>query len=447
MVGEMSSEAIVDLCRRYTMFDWSLQSAVRPVALDRADGVYCWDPEGNRYLDLNSQLMCVNIGYGNKKVVQAISEQAARLPYVAPTHATQVRGELGRLMAEISPGNLTKSLFTAGGAEANENAIKIARMYTGRHKILSRYRSFHGSTAGAITLTGEPRRWASEPGLPGVVHFLDPYCYRCPFGQEPDSCRMECVKHLEEVIAYEGPGNIAAVMIETVTGTNGIIVPPRDYMSQVRRICDKHGILLIADEVMCGFGRTGEWFAVNHWNVVPDIMTVAKGINAGYVPLGATVVSEPIGQFFEEHVYWSGFTYSAHALACAAAIATIGAYKEDRIIENGRKMGVVLGQGLQRLKDKHPSVGDVRQIGLFSCLELVKNRETKEPLVPFAAKAGETGPTDRLGGFLRKNGVLTFIRWYIVHVNPPLVINEQQLTEGLEVLDRGLELTDAAVEG
>lgn len=444
-VQKLSAEEIVRLCREYTLFDWSAQSKVKPIPVDRAEGVYFWDTNGKRYIDFNSQLMNVNIGHNNKKVIQAIKDQLDKLVYTSPFHATDVRGLLGRLLAEVTPGNLKKSFFTLGGAEANENAVKIARFFTGKHKVLARYRSFHGSTGAASTLTGDPRRWPVEPGVPGIIHFLDPYCYRCPFGQLLETCRLECAKHLEEVIMYEGPQTIAAVFIETVTGTNGIIVPPKDYLQRVRSICDKNDILLVCDEVMSGFGRCGEWFAVDHWKVMPDIMTVAKGLTSGYVPLGAVIVTEKIGNYFEDHVLYAGLTYNSHPLGCAAAIATINVYKEEGLIENARKMGKVLGKELEKLKAKHPSIGDVRYIGLFSMIEFVKNRKTKEPLAPFNAKPEEMGAMSRLEHFLLDNGLYTMVRWNNVHLNPPLCIIEEQIMEGLRILDRGLAITDEAV--
>ncbi len=441
----LSTEEIIRLCREYTLFDWSMQSGVNPIVVDRAEGVYFWDTDGKRYMDFNSQLMNVNIGHNNRKVIQAIKDQLDKLVYVSPYHATDVRGLLGRLLAEVTPGSLKKSFFTVGGAEANENAVKIARFFTGKHKILARYRSFHGSTGAAISLTGEPRRWPAEPGAPGIVHFLDPYCYRCPFGQRPETCRLECARHLEEVIMYEGPQNIAAVFMETVTGTNGIIIPPGDYLQQVRSICDKNNILLICDEVMSGFGRCGEWFAVNRWEVTPDIMTCAKGLTSGYVPLGAVILTEKVARYFEDHPLYAGLTYSSHALGCATAIATIKTYREDGLIENAREMGKILGKGLERLKAKHPSIGDVRYIGLFSIIELIKNHETKEPLAPFNAKPQEMGAMGSLEHFLRENGFYTMVRWNNVHLNPPLCITEEQILEGLKIVDKGLEITDAAV--
>jgi taurine---2-oxoglutarate transaminase len=441
----LSAEEIIRLCREYTLFEWSVQSNVKPIPVDRAEGIYFWDTNGKRYIDFNSQLMNVNIGHNNKKVIQAIKNQLDKLVYTSPFHATDVRGLLGKLLAEITPGDLKKSFFTLGGAEANENAVKISRFYTGKHKILARYRSFHGGTAAAITLTGDPRRWPVEPGVPGIIHFLDPFCYRCPFGQLVETCELECAKHLEEVIMYEGAQTIAAVLIETVTGTNGIIVPPKDYLQQVRSICDKNSILLVCDEVMSGFGRCGEWFAVDHWKVTPDIISCAKGLTCAYFPLGAVILSEKIGSYFEDHPFYAGLTCNSHALGCATAIATINVYKEEGLIENARKMGKVLGRELEKLKAKHPSIGDVRYIGLFSMIEFVKNRKTKEPLAPFNAKLEEMGAMSLLDRFLRENGFYSMVRWNNLHLNPPLCITEDQIMEGLSIVDKGLAITDEAV--
>ncbi len=430
----LTAKEIVELNKEYTFYSWSNQGQVNPIPMVRAEGVYFWDAEGKRYLDFASQLVNTNVGHQHPKVVKAIQDQAAKLTFASPGMATEPRGLLGKKLAEITPGDLKKTFFTLGGAEANENAIKIARFYTGRHKILARYRSYHGATHGAMALTGDYRRLPVEPAIPGVVHFLDPYCYRCPFGQNGDrnNCCKQCIKHVEEIIEYEGPDQIAAIFMEGVTGTNGLIIPPDDYWPRIREICDKYGILLVSDEVMSGWGRTGEWFAVNHWGVVPDIITTAKGITSGYVPLGAVIVREKIAKFFDDKVLYAGLTYSGHALACAAALATIEAYEEDKIFENAKKVGKHLGECLEELKSKHPSVGDVRYIGLFSALELVKNRETKEPL--------DITP---LKNFLIANGVYVFNFKNILFVVPPLIITEEQLDEGLNLVDEGLaELMD-----
>ncbi len=431
----LSAEEIIALNKEYTFFSWSAQGEVKPIPVVRGEGVYFWDAQGRRYLDLASQLVNTNIGHQHSKVVKAIQEQAAQLAFASPSMATVPRGLLGRKLAEITPGDLKKTFFTLGGAEANENAIKMARFYTGRFKILARYRSYHGATHGALALTGDYRRLPAEPAMPGVVHLLDPYCYRCPFGWTRQTCHRECISHVEEVIQHEGPDQIAAIILEGVTGTNGLIIPPDEYWPRMREICDKYGILLISDEVMSGWGRTGEWFAVDNWNVVPDIITTAKGITSGYVPLGAVIVREKIAKFFDDKVLYAGLTYNGHALACAAALATIEVYEEEKIFEKAKKVGKHLGRRLEELRARHPSVGDVRYIGLFSALELVKNRQTKEPM--------DIAP---LKNFLIANGVYVFNFKNILFVVPPLVITEEQLDEGLNLIDEGLtELMDKLI--
>src|ERR1700750_2982364 len=384
----LSGQEIVDLTKKHTLFEWSAQSKVDPIPVARAKGIYFWTPEGKRFIDFNSQLMSVNIGHGDERVIQAINEQAATLAYANPFMATEPRARLGAKLAEITPGDIDTFFFTNGGAEANENAIKLARFFTGRHKIVARYRSYHGATAGAISLTGDPRRWPAEPGIPGVVRMFDPYTYRCPAGH-PDPCPV-CTggPPREEIVQYEGAHTVAAVILETVTGTNGIIVPPDGYLQSIREVCDRHGILLICDEGMAGFGPTGAWFAVDNWDVVPDIMTVAKGINSGYVPLGAMVVGEPIADWVRDKFFAGGLTYSGHPLACASGVASIEAFQEEGIVENAAAMGEVFRVELAKLAERHPSVGEVRGLGCFWGLELVKNRETREPLVPFNG-AGE----------------------------------------------------------
>jgi taurine--2-oxoglutarate transaminase len=375
-------------------------------------------------------------------VVAAIREQAERLCTIGPPMATEPRSTLARLLAEVTPGDLTMSFFTNGGAEANENAVKLARWYTGRQKVVARYRSYHGATAGAITLTGDPRRWPAEPGIPGVVRILDPYTYRCPAGH-PDPCPVcSGAPHLEEILQYEGPDTVAAVILETITGTNGLIVPPDGYLQSIREVCDRHGILLICDEVMAGFGRTGKWFACEHWDVVPDILTTAKGINSGYVPLGAMTISEPLADWVRGKLFSGGLTYSGHPLACAAAVASIEAFQEEGIVENAAAHGEWLGPALQRLADRHPSIGDVRGKGLFWGLELVRNRETREPLVPFNA-AGEAGaPVVRMTKAAMERGLYLFVHWNVVMIAPPLVISREELEEGLAVLDDVLAVAD-----
>jgi taurine--2-oxoglutarate transaminase len=440
-LSKMNSQEILQMNREYTFFSWSVQQNTNPIPVERAEGVYFWDADGKRYLDFSSQLMNTNIGHKHPKVVKAIQDQAAKLCFVHPGNATEPRGLLGRKLAEITPGNLKKTFFTLGGSEANENAIKIARFYTGRHKILARYRSYHGATHGSIALTGDYRRLAVEPTMPGGVHFLDPFCYRCPFGQKKETCKRECVSHLEEVIRYEGPDKIAAVIMEGVVGSNGLIIPPDDYWPRVREICNRYGILLISDEVMSGWGRTGKWFAVDNWNVTPDIITTAKGITSGYIPLGAVIVSEPIAEFFEDKYLFAGLTYSGHALACATAVATIEVYEDDHLIENAYQVGKHLGFALEGIKERHPSVGDVRYIGLFSAIELVTNRETKEIFDPSIMA--------EVGKVLRQNGLFTYIMsnnmGSNVFVVPPLCITRDQLDEGLAIVEKALEVTDNAV--
>jgi taurine--2-oxoglutarate transaminase len=442
---KMNNEEIIRLNREYTFFSWSAQGSVDPIPIARADGVYLWDAEGRRYLDFSSQLMNVNIGHGHPRVVAAIKEQADRLQCVAPAFASEPRGELGRMLAEIAPGDLRKTFFTLGGADAVENAIKVARMVTGRSKVITRYRSYHGATYGAVSAGGDPRRLPVEPGIPGIVRVFDPHCYRCVFGQEPDTCHRECISHIEQVIHFEGPENIAALLVEGVTGTSGIIVPPDDYWPRLREICDRYGILLIADEVMSGFGRTGEWFAVNHWNVVPDMIVMAKGITSGYLPLGAVVVSEHIAAYFQEHTFWGGLTYSSHPMSCAAGIATLQVYQEDGLLENVRQMSTVMAQGLADLQARHPAVGDIRGIGLFWIIELVKDRDTREPLVPWNAKASELGPMPAVKRHMREHDLYTFSKWNWIFAVPPLCITADQIAEGLDVIDGALDIADASL--
>jgi taurine--2-oxoglutarate transaminase len=430
------------LNREYTIFSWAAQGALDPIPIDRSKGVYLWDPDGRRYLDFSSQLMNVNIGHSHPAVIQAIKDQAERLPYVAPSFATQARAELGRSLAEVTPGDLRKSFFTLGGAEANEHAMKIARMYTGRQKVVTRYRSYHGATFGAMSASGDVRRLPTEPGIPGIVRVFDPYCYRCVFGKEPDTCDRECITHVEQVIQFEGPDQIGALLMEGVTGTSGLFVPPDDYWPRLREICDRYGILLIADEVMSGFGRTGKWFGVDNWNVVPDMITMAKGITSGYMPLGAVVVSKAIADHFEAHTFWSGLTASGHPISCAAALATLRVYQEDKLLENTQRMESVVAEGLDALKARHPSVGDIRGLGLFWIIELVKDRDTREPLVPWNAKPSQLGPMPAVSRHLRQHGLSTFVKWNWIFVTPPLCINAEQIAEGLAVIDAALQIAD-----
>ena len=435
----MSGQEIVDLTRKHTLFEWSAQSKVDPIPVARAKGIYFWTPEGKRFTDFNSQLMSVNIGHGDERVIRAITEQASVLAYANPFMATEPRARLGQKLAEITPGDIDTFFFTNGGAEANENAIKIARFFTGRHKIIARYRSYHGATAGAISLTGDPRRWAAEPGIPGVVRVLDPY-HGIERGWESAETSLAMI---EEIIQLEGSHTIAAFILETVVGTNGILIPPDGYMQGVRKLCDKYGILMIADEVMAGFGRTGEWFAIDHWKVVPDLICMAKGLTSSYIPLGAVGMRHHIAQHFQDKVFYGGLTYNSHPMGCATALATIRVYEEDNLIENARKMGAILKDLGAELQKKHPSVGAVRSIGLFGIVELVRSRKTKQPMAPFNGTSDEMVA---LGKFFRENGLYTLVRWNTFYTNPPLCINEQQLREAFAIIDKGLEITDRAVD-
>jgi taurine--2-oxoglutarate transaminase len=443
----MSAADMVSLTKRHSIFSWSAQASVNPIPMVRGEGIYFWDADGKRYVDMNSQLMCVNIGHGDRRVIDAIKRQADELVYAGPGMATAVRARVGKMLAERTPGDLNRFFFTLGGAEANENAIRIARMVTGRQKILVRYRSYHGATAGAISLTGDPRRWANEPGIPGVVRFFDPYKYRSHLYREGDSdaaFTQRCLDEVEEIVMYEGGQTIAAMFIETVTGTNGLIVPPDGYLKGLREICDRHGILLVCDEVMCGLGRTGHWFACDRWNVVPDLITMAKGLTSAYLPLGAVALSDRVASYFDRNVYYGGLTYNAHPMSLAAAEACLQVMIDDDTMNHVQRVGRVMSELHAQMKEKHPSVGDVRSIGLFGALELVRNRRTKEPMAPFNGSSPEM---QRLGGFLRENGMYAFANWNILFTNPPLCITEEQLRDAFAIIDRALEITDAAVTG
>jgi taurine---2-oxoglutarate transaminase len=439
--GELGERVRAD-AKRYVLHSWSVQDTLDPIPVAGAEGRHFWDYEGNRYLDFASQLVNVSIGHQHPKLVAAIKEQAEQLCTIGPPMATEPRSTLARLLAEVTPGDISMAFFTNGGAEANENAIKLARWYTGRPKIVARYRSYHGATAGAITLTGDPRRWPAEPGIPGVVRLLDPFTYRCPAGH-PDPCPV-CSggPHLEEILQYEGPETVAAVILEPVTGTNGVIVPPDGYLQSIREVCDRHGILLIADEVMAGFGRTGKWFAVDHWDVVPDIMTVAKGINSGYVPLGAMTIREPIADWVRDKYFAGGLTYSGHPLACAVGVASIEAFREEAIVEHAAAMGAAFSDALHGLAERHPSIGEVRGLGCFWGLELVRSRKTREPLVPFNATGEAAAPVARLAKAALERGLYLMTHWNVVMVCPPLTITPEELAEGIAILDDALAIAD-----
>jgi taurine--2-oxoglutarate transaminase len=437
----MTSEQIATLARKHTFFSWSVQGAVEPIAIDHAEGVYLYTPEGRRILDFNSQLMSVNIGHGDRRVADAIADQLTKVAYVQPSlFVTEARARLGAKLAEITPGDLDKVFFTLGGAEAIENAIKFARHYTGRHKVLARYRAYHGATMGAMTLTGDPRRWANEPGLVGVVRYPDTHRW----GEKEPRPVEESLQGLEDVIRYEGPHTIAAVFLETIVGTNGILIPPDGYIQGVREICDRHDLLMVADEVMAGFGRTGRWFGIDHWDTVPDLMTMAKGLTSSYLPLGAVAMRRRIADAFESKMYYGGLTYSSHAVSCAAALATISVYEEDGLIENAARLGPVMRRHHDELYARHPSVGAIRNLGLFGILDLVRSREPFTPLTPFNGTSDEM---KAIGRFLRDNGLYTMIANNSIHTNPPLCITEEQLAEGFEVINRALDIADRAVAG
>jgi taurine--2-oxoglutarate transaminase len=450
MMFDLPDEEILPLSREHVFYTWSAQAKVSPIAVKRAKGVYFWDVDEKRYLDFNSMTMCVNIGHGDERVIKAMQDQVAELPYAAPGMTTKVRALASKIVAEVTPHQaLTKVLFTLGGADANENAIKLARGYTGKYKILTRYRSYHGATAGAMAATGDPRRVVWEPNLmTGIVHFLDPYRYRSTFHRtnpnisEEDFAR-DYLNHLEEIIQYEGPQTIAGILIESVTGTNGIIIPPQGYMQGVRELCNKYGIVMIADEVMSGFGRTGKWFAVEHWDVVPDIMTMAKGLTSAYAPLGAVAMKPEIAAAFNEQAFESGLTYTSHPVSLAAAVANIDVMKEDKIVEHAAAMGPVLNRTLTDLGEAHPSVGEVRNIGLFGIIELVKDRKTKEPMAPWNGSSPEM---NALKKYCLDNGLFLYTHWHTALIIPPLIITEEQLREGFDILDKALEFTDKAAK-
>ena len=435
--------------RRHVFHSWSAQGLIKPLPIAGGEGCWFWDHDGKRYLDFSSQLVNLNLGHQHPRLVQAIKDQAEKLCTVAPSFANDARSEAARLIVSHAPGNLDRVFFTNGGAEAIENAIRMARLVTGRHKIMSAYRSYHGATAGAINVTGEPRRWGSEPGITGVVRYFGPYPYRSSFhAQTPAEERDRVLAHLEEVVMFEGAKSIAAIVLETVTGTNGILVPPDGYLAGVRALCDRHGILMICDEVMAGFGRIGEWFAVDRWKVTPDLIAFAKGVNSGYIPLGGVLIAAPIADFFKERPYPGGLTYSGHPLACAVAVESIRVFEDDDIVGQARRMGdQVLGPALAKLADKHPSVGEVRGVGCFWALELVKNRSTREPLIPFNPTPAESGPMNEVVAACKASGVWPFVHFNRLQVAPPLIIRPDEAQLGIAALDKALDVADRFYQG
>ena len=443
-----SAQEIIQQNREYTLFSWSVQQAANPHPIVSAKGTCFFTADGKRYLDYSSQLMNVNIGHGHPKVIEAIKKQADQLAFVYPGAATTARGDAAEKLAGITPGKLKKTFFTLGGADAIENAMKMARLVTGRQKVMTRYRSYHGATFGAMSAGGDPRRLANEPGVPWIVRMFDPYAYRSPIYRHctPEQGDQALVDLIEDQILMEGPENMAAILLEGYSGSSGIIAPSSPvYWNGVRGLCDKYGIKLIVDEVMSGFGRTGEWFGIDSYKIEPDLLVCAKGLTCGYVPLGAVVVSEEIGEFFETNPLWCGLTYSAHPISCAAASACIDVYKEEGLIERARTQGDKIATHLDKMMDDHKCVGEHRGIGLFRVLELVKNRETREPMSGFNKPLSE--PMQKVAGHLKEKGFHTFVRWDWVFVVPPLCITDEEIEEGMQILNDALSLADPYAEG
>ncbi len=435
---------MIDLCKKHTMFSWSANGSVNPLPIGRTEGIYLYTPDGDRIIDFNSQLMSVNIGHSHPKVIEAIKKQLdSGVIYTFPGSATAVRARLSQKLAELVPGDINTFFFTLGGAEANENAIKAARLYTGKHKILSRYRSYHGATNACMQMTGDPRRWANEPGTPGFIRVMDPRPYNFRFGENDKEIVENNLEYLEEIIQYEGAQNIAAMFIETVTGTNGILPPPAGYLQGLRELLTRHEILMVCDEVMCGWGRTGKLFAFEHGDIVPDIVTMAKGLTSSYAPLGAMGVSDPIAAHFKDNVFWGGLTYNAHALMLSVAEAVIDVLIGEGMVENAVKMGAVMRSEMDRLQEKHPSMKEGRQIGLFGMIDVQKN-SNGDPAAPYN---GKSEVMNKLGAFFREQGLFTFIRWGSFMCNPPLCITEDQLLEAFAIVDKGLDICDEAFEG
>jgi taurine---2-oxoglutarate transaminase len=444
----MNHAEMVARNKKYTLASWTAQDAWNPISMSRAEGVYFWDADGKRYIDWSSQLVNVNIGHSHPHVLKAIQDQLPSICYAYPGIATEPRARLGELLHKITPHDLSKSFFTTGGADAIENAMKLARMVTGRQKILSRYRSYHGATFGAMTAGGDPRRLANEPGVPWIVHVHDPYPYRSPLytGRTQEQGEQALVELIEQTIHFEGPENIAGILLEGYSGTSGIMQGGEVFWHGIQALCDRYDILLIIDEVMSGFGRTGRWFGVDHYPwVKPDLMVIAKGLTSGYIPMGAVIATDEVASYFDKNVLWGGLTYSAHTLACAAAIANIEVYQNEGLIENAEKMGRVLRAGLVDLAERHNSIGDIRGTGLLQVIELVKNRATREPINGWNQPSSEANR--RLSAALREMGMNTFVRWDWVFSAPPLVVTEEQIGEGLAIIDQALDIVDGYYEG
>lgn len=436
-----TEEKIKETLLKYNLQSWSKQRGLNPIVIERAEGIYMWDHQGNRYTDMSSQLVNLNVGFGNKDIGDAIKAQVDKLCYIAPSYGSEPRAVLAKMIIDLMPDNMGKVFFTNAGADANENAIKMARMYTGRNKVFSRYRSYHGSSFGAGNLTGEPRRYPLEPGIPGFVKFFDPYVYREKIKFESEEAAGQYyVDKLREQVIYEGPDSVAAIVMETITGSNGIIIPPKNYLPGVRKICDEFGIMMICDEVMAGWGRTGKMFAFENFDVKPDIVSFAKGVTCGYVQLGGCAVSKEIAEYFDDHLLSCGLTYSGHPLACAAGVACVNYYKKAHILENVNKVGAVLKEELLKMKAEHPCIGDVRSIGLFSAVELVKDKKTKEPLVSYGKDP--EGIMGKIIGMLKAKKFMTYSHENMIFVSPPLIITEEQLLEELKKLDSVLYVVD-----
>ncbi len=431
----------------FTLFSWSKQKGISPIAVKSGKGVYLYDYDGKKYIDFSSGLMNVNIGHGHQRVTDAVVKQMQEISYVTPSCVTKVRGELGKKLASVTPEGLNKTLFTVCGATAIDNAIKLARMYTGRHKIIARYRAFHGASYGGLSAGGDPRKLpADSQQAPNFIHVEDPYCYRCPFGQTFGACQYECVSHIERVIEFEGPQNVAAVLMEGESGSSGCIKYPPDYFKKLKAICDKHGILLVIDEVMSGFGRTGAWFGIDNYGVIPDIIATAKGLTAGYIPFGALIVSDKIAAAYDDKPLMLGLTYSAHAVACAAALEVLKIYEDENLISNASEMGKYIDAEVEKLKAKHPSIGDFRNTGLLGCIELVKNRKTKEPMAPFNANPTEMAIMNQVAAKIKDLGMYTFVRWNYIFIAPPLCITKEQIDEGLAIISQAIEIADQHVD-
>lgn len=440
----MDPSKIAENEKKYVIHSWTAQKDFKPFIVTGGKGAVIWDETGRKYLDFSSQLFNVNLGHQHPKVIAAIKEEVDRLAYVGPSPANETRAELCRILAEITPGDLVKTFLSCGGGVANENAMKIAKAYTGRPKIISRWRSFHGATYGAMSITGDPRRLPNEPGIPGIVRVWDPYCYRCFFDKKYPECKVFCADQIREVIEVEGPKLIAAIVVEPITGSNCRIIPPDGYMQRLRQICDEYQILLIADEVMTGFARTGKMFCCEHWNVVPDIMTLAKGINNAALPLGATVVRKPIADYMDDHMFYGGLTQFGNPTSCAAAIAAIKAYQEEGFVEKSRVLGLKLLAELEKMKARHPSIGDVRGLGLFAAIEFVKDKKTREPVVPWTVENyDKKDPTiSAILNQMKADGVIGYSRWNVLFIAPPRCITEEQLMEGVSVMDKAVTLMD-----